>query len=58
MEQGALGLLALVILWAALVAWIWCRGRALRRAAAPGAVCPRHAWRPRTPADCPVLNDN
>src|SRR4051794_24324904 len=54
MERGVLELLALVILWAARVAWIWWRGGALQRAGSPGAVCRRHAWRPRTPADCPA----
>lgn len=49
MEQGVLGLLALVILWVALAARIWCRGGALRRPDSPGAACQRHAWRPRTP---------
>jgi IS1 family transposase/transposase-like protein len=54
MEQGALGLLALVVFWAALAAWSWCRRGALRCVAAPGAVCRRHTWRPRTPEDCPA----
>jgi IS1 family transposase/transposase-like protein len=54
MEQGALGLLALVILWVALAAWIWCCSRALWRAGPPGAVGRRHAWRPRTPENCPA----
>ena len=54
MEQGALGILTLIILWAALAAWTWWRHGALRRAAPPGAACRRHAWRPRTPADCPA----
>ncbi len=49
MEQGALGLVALVVLWVGLAAWIWCSGGALRREDSPGAVCRRHAWRPRTP---------
>ena len=40
MEQGALGLLGLVALWAALAAGIWCWGRALRRADGPPAVAP------------------
>src|SRR3954454_2488899 len=54
MEQGVLGLLALLVLSAALAGWIWCRNAALQRADSPGAVCRRHAWRPRTPEDCPA----
>jgi hypothetical protein len=44
MERGALGLLALVVLWMALAAWGWCRGGARWGAGPPGPVCRRHAW--------------
>src|SRR3954451_22269037 len=54
MEQGALGRLALVVLWAALAAWRWCRGRTLRRMGSLAAMRRPHAWRPRTPEDCPA----
>lgn len=54
MEQGELGLLALVALWVALAAWSWCWGRARWRAGPRGAVRRPHAWRPRRPADCPA----
>ena len=54
MERGAVGLLALVALWAILAAWIRCGAGTLRRAGPPGAVCRRPIWRPRTPEDCPA----
>src|SRR5437868_6009528 len=53
MERVSLGLLALVALSVAFAAWRWCPGGALQRAGPRGAVRRRHAWRPRTPEDCP-----
>ena len=54
MEEGVLGLLALVALGVALAAWIWCRAGTVRRAGPPGALGRRRLWRPRTPEDCPA----
>src|SRR6188508_1789047 len=54
MEQGVLGLLALVVLWVALAAGSWWHGGTVRRTDPPDAVRRQHAWRPRTPADCPA----
>ena len=54
MEQGRLGLLALITLCLALAMGIWCRRVPLRRTGAPGAARRRRIWRPRTPDDCPA----
>jgi hypothetical protein len=54
MEQGRLGLLALITLCLALAMGIWCRRVPLRRTGAPGAARRRRLWRPRTPDDCPA----
>jgi hypothetical protein len=54
MEQGAVGLLALVALVVALAAWAWRYDRTLRGPDPPGAAGRRHTWRPRTPEDCPA----
>jgi IS1 family transposase/transposase-like protein len=54
MEQGTLGLLALVVFWAALTTWIWCCGKVPWSAGSPDAQRQRYAWRPRTPEDCPA----
>ena len=54
MEQGSLGLLALITLCLALAVGIRCRRVPLRRTGASGAVRRRRIWRPRTPDDCPA----